>query len=121
MIDLAEYGPPIIFFLGKIFASSFAIRFNLKTFRIAKQIQQQAASEVLEWEFWGRRDRVCQFLFRPSELLEPNDSIALCNSKQHLVAHRQTMWRCVLLGWGIMLGTLVGGVLFVVVLSQLAN
>ena len=120
MIDLAEYGPPTIFFLGMLFASSFAIRFNLKTFRIVKQIQQQAASEGLQWEFWGRRDRKRQFLFRPADLIGPNDSVALCNSKQLLVAHRQTMWRCVLLGWGIMLGTLVGGVLFVVVLSQVS-
>jgi hypothetical protein len=120
MNALAQYGPPLIFFLGMLTASRVVIRFNLITWRIAKQIKDQAASEGKEWELFGRPDRMRQFLFRPSALIEFNDSIAMAHAKQLLIAHRKAMWRNVFLGWGIMLGTVVSIVLFVVVLAQFA-
>ena len=120
MIALAQYGPSLIFLIGMLLAASVVVRFNLKTSLIAKQIKKLAASEGKEWEFWGQPDQLRKFLFRPSAIIEPNDSIAICTAKQSLVAHRQTMWRSLFLGWGIVLVTVVSSVLFVVVLSQLA-
>ena len=118
MSIIAEYGPPLIFLSGVLYAFSVVVRFNLETWRIAKNIKEQAAAEGAEWEFFGRRDRMRQFLFHPSALIEPNDSAPLLRYKQLLIAHRQTMWRRVFFGWGIMLATIACIALFLIGLAR---
>jgi hypothetical protein len=102
-----EYFSVTIFAATGIIVGWVALRFNLKTYSLVRDIQRVAESEGTTWTFYGDPRRRFLFLFRPEKLLDLSDSVALRASKETLLDHRKHLWRLLLITWGIMIAAFV--------------
>jgi len=89
--------------LGRLAGMLFALRFNLRTFALVKNIQDAYAVEGRVWPFWTDSSRRLKFVLRPNDLLDSGDSPRIRVAKEQLLRHRKTAGSNLLLGMGSML------------------
>ncbi|MFZ5724649.1 MAG: hypothetical protein ACOY33_13435 [Pseudomonadota bacterium] len=88
MSSAAKWLVPGFMFLGWLVAAFIVVRFNLETMRIARLVQAAAAAEGKRWILLEDRRLLVKFVFRPNEIMEPNDGHFLAEQKNRLLAHR---------------------------------
>jgi hypothetical protein len=95
---------PLIAFIAAAFiAGALAVRFNVRTYRLVRDIQRVAEHEGTTWTFYGDPQRTVAFLFRPGQLVDSSDSIALRACKESLLTHRRSLGRTLVITWAIMI------------------
>jgi hypothetical protein len=110
--------PWIGFICGCLSVFGITLRYNLRTASLVIPIQAIAYSEGRNWVFWGDRNKLITFVWRPGDLLEASDSPPLHAAKSRLLQHRHTLWRWLIVGWLCMVAGPALGILAMILFAN---